>query len=257
MPTIHDALSLASQGWQVLPLRGKIPLTAHGVKDASNDPEHVAQWWAHAAPHNIGARVPGHLMVLDLDPRNGGTLDVLEAANGGPLPPTLTAYSGRGDGGQHLYFLHPGGKPSARLLPDGIDIKTDTGYCVVPPSLHPETGRPYRWGEHGTPARLPDRLRQLVLPPTPRPAPANFAPGGPQDRDRLTRRGLHLARHMSQATEGQRNERLHWAYCEAIRTGYPPEVFKAITDAARSVGLDDAEIARTHASARRSVGGVQ
>ena len=35
----------ASLRWPVLPLNGKIPLTAHGYKDGSVDPEQIRRWW--------------------------------------------------------------------------------------------------------------------------------------------------------------------------------------------------------------------
>jgi hypothetical protein len=162
MPSLADALELAARGWAVIPLDGKIPRTAHGVKDASTDPDQIRRWWG-SRDHNIGARVPASLMVLDVDPQNGGSFDALESAAGVALPPTLTVHSGRGTGGAHRYYLHPGGKLSSRRMTPGIDVKTDSGYCVVPPSLHPATGRPYRW-ELRDPVELPPAVVTLLRP---------------------------------------------------------------------------------------------
>jgi len=257
VPTIDDALALAAAGWQLLPLRGKIPATLHGVKDATADPAQIAQWWAGGARHNIGARVPGHLVVLDLDPRNGGTLDALAQANGGPLPDTLTVYSGRGDGGQHRYYRHPGGKLTQRNLPAGCDVKTNTGYCVLPPSLHPDTGRPYVWNEVLTPAPFPAGLLSLVRPPAP-PAqvPPPFRGARPGEYPgRLERRAGYLAEHVAAATEGQRNERLFWAVCTAHREGYPPDTFELLERAAVRAGLEESEARATVASAHRTMRG--
>lgn len=255
MATKDEALSLAAAGWQILPLRGKIPVTRHGVKDASSQLKHVAQWWAGQATHNVGARVPGHLVVLDLDPRNGGTLEVLETLNGGKLSPTLTVHSGRGDGGRHLYYRHPGGKLSARRLPDGIDVKTDTGYCVVPPSLHPETGQPYVWGEHPTPEPLPFELLTLLRVEPPRQA-QSFAVGSLEGLDLLRIRAQHLAIHMASAAEGNRNGRLFWATCQAIRDGHPRETFDLLAAAAIAAGLSADEAWETIKSAQRTERGV-
>lgn len=264
MPTIDEALVLARAGWRLLPLRGKIPVTKHGVNDATADPQQVAKWWANGARHNIGARVPGHLVVLDCDPRNGGTLDALEVANGAPLPETLTVHSGRGDGGRHLYYRHPGGRPTRRYLPAGIDVKTDTGYCVLPPSLHPDTQRPYTWGDVLTPAPLPPALLALVRPPAPQPAapmpPRRVSGGDPQTR--LLRRAQHLAAHVAAAGRGQRNDRLHWAACQAHRNASeagapcPPEVFELLAQAALHAGLTEHETRATLASAHRTMGGA-
>ncbi|MGJ0203372.1 bifunctional DNA primase/polymerase [Leucobacter sp. gxy201] len=258
MPTIDDALALAQQGWRILPLNGKIPRTAHGVKDATADPAHVARWWAGGASWNIGARVPGHLVVLDLDPRNGGTLALLEQANGGPLPDTLTALSGRGDGGRHLYFRHPGGRLTARGLPAGIDVKTETGYCVLPPSIHPETGHPYVWASMSPPAALPTPLLTLVRLPEPKPTPARFATARGEGGDaeaRLRRRAGHLAEHVAAAAEGQRNARLYWAACTAHREGYPPDTFDMLERAAVHAGLSEHEARGTVLSAHRMMRG--
>lgn len=255
MPTIDEALALARTGWRVLPLNGKIPRTAHGVKDATADPEQVAKWWAGGAQHNIGARVPGHLVVLDLDPRNGGTLAALEALNGGPLPDTLTAYSGRGDGGQHRYYRHPGGRLSQRLLPPGIDVKTETGYCVLPPSFHPATGKAYTWGSVTAAAALPPRLLELVRPPIPAAPPQRAAPpSGEAGAKLLAIRASRLADHVASAGEGQRNGLLFWATCQAHREGYPPDTFDLLEAAAVHAGLSVHEARATIESAHRTTG---
>lgn len=258
MPTIHDALLLARQGWRLLPLRGKIPVTRHGVKDASADPAQVAEWWANGANWNIGARVPGHLVVLDIDPRNGGSLEALAAANGGELSDTLAAWSGRGDGGQHRYYRHPGGRLTQRNLPPGTDVKTESGYCVLPPSIHPDTGHPYRWGDMLEPAPFPPGLLTLVRPSEPQRVAPSYAPTNSGDNaDRLARRAAHLVQHVAAAGEGQRNGRLYWAVCEAHRCGYPPATFEQLVHAAAHAGLSEHEAAATAASAHRTMGGAR
>src|SRR5262249_25763054 len=82
-------------------------------------------------------RVSG-LCVVDIDPRNGGTID-REL-----MTPTATVATG--GGGWHLYYHHPGTPVSAKL-PDrpGRDIKAGGGYVVAPPSIHPAPRQPYRW----------------------------------------------------------------------------------------------------------------
>ena len=155
------ALQLAGRGWAVLPLAGKAPRTRRGVHDATTDAVVVAAWWQRWPRANIGARVPAGLLVLDVDPRNGG-LATLEGWR--MLPPTITVWSGRGDGGRHLYFRHPGGPVTGRWLPPGVDLKTHSGYLVVPPSRHPVTGQPYTWGDVGIPATAPEWLVELLRP---------------------------------------------------------------------------------------------
>ncbi|MGI8394282.1 bifunctional DNA primase/polymerase [Leucobacter sp. W1038] len=253
MPTLEDALSYAAQGWRVLPLRGKIPLTRHGVKDASCDPAQVRQWWAHGAQHNLGAQVPGHLVVLDFDPRNGGTVEALEQLLRAPLPDTLTAHSGRGDGGQHRYYLHPGGQLSSRRLPPGIDVKTASGYCVIPPSLHPDTGKPYIWASRAAPGRLPAQLVEILHPPRPQVPAQVTLPARGNRAGSLAMKAGYLAEHVAAAGEGQRNARLFWAACQAHRDGHPSETFTLLEQAGARTGLTAEEIARTLASAHRTV----
>lgn len=196
LPTRDDALRLAAAGWPVIPLRGKIPMTAHGVKDATTDRQLIAAWWPAGARRNIGARVPRSLLVLDIDPQNGGSLAELADAAGGQLPRTLTVHSGRGTGGRHLYFLNPGGALTSTRLPAGIDVKTETGYLVMPPSLHPDTGQPYRW-EDAPAAPLPPALRKLLRPAEPRRPPARRRParrGTPASWARVRRIWRHSCR---------------------------------------------------------------
>ncbi len=140
---LQAALSYAARGWPVLPLRGKIPLTSHGVKDATVDEAAIRAWFARWPHANVGiacGEVSG-LLVVDVDARSGG----LETIAGYDLPPTLTVATG--GGGLHLYYQRPekpitGGK--GRFGP-GVDCQSDGRYVVAPPSLHPESGKPYAW----------------------------------------------------------------------------------------------------------------
>ena len=107
------------------------------------DSQRVRAWWGRWPSANIGAKVPDALIVFDVDPRNGGleSWDRLIADH--DVPDTLTVVSGRGDGGSHRYFLRPDGPISGARVPKGIDLKRN-GYMIMPPSLHPVTGLPYR-----------------------------------------------------------------------------------------------------------------
>ncbi|MBK9303851.1 MAG: bifunctional DNA primase/polymerase [bacterium] len=77
-----------------------------------------------------------NLVVLDIDPRNGGneTFDSLglTAKDLSSVPMVRT-----GGGGRHFYFRCPeGGMPKAARLGPGIDIKSDGGIVVAPNSSH-------------------------------------------------------------------------------------------------------------------------
>lgn len=182
------AIELAIAGWRVFPLRGKSPAASnphargsaerlsckgecgcdgHGVHDATADLARVAAWWSGKyRGANIGARVPANVFVLDIDPRNGGLDSIARlTASYGDLPSTLETASGRGDGGTHRYFRAPIGKLTNKHLGNGIDIKTSAGYVVVPPSIHPDSGKPYCWTKREPIADPPVWLVDLIRPP--------------------------------------------------------------------------------------------
>lgn len=224
------ALEYARLGWPALPLHsvvegrcscgkpscgspGKHPRTRHGMKDASVNDVQIESWWNGWPDANIGVKTgasPGTI-VLDIDPRNGGTGSLAELeAEYGELPPTVEAITG--GGGRHLVFQHPGGKCAGELAP-GIDVKGDGGYIVVTPSTH-VSGQRYRWRDgHGPqerqPVALPGWLRFLLCPewrPDELPRPAGNRPG-----DDFNRRGdvrdVLVAHGWRRCREGE-NE--HW-----------------------------------------------
>jgi len=122
---------------------GKHPigsLVEHGLKDASRDPGVIARWWT-AYPHaNIGLLTGITCTVLDIDlgKDGAGSLARLEAEHG-PLPVTPRVHSG--GGGVHLYFkVVPGLGNSISRIADGLDIRGEDGYIVVPPSNHTSGG---------------------------------------------------------------------------------------------------------------------
>lgn len=162
-----EALRCAQRGWHVFPVysvrdgvctcrkgtacednSGKHPRTVNGLNDATTARRTIAAWWSKWPDANIGVAtgaVSG-LFVLDVDPRNGGddSLDLLISQHG-PLPDTVEVLTG--GGGRHIYFAYDGVegiKNSSSKLDPGLDIKTDGGYVVAPPSMHISGGR-YEW----------------------------------------------------------------------------------------------------------------
>ncbi|MBF6065028.1 bifunctional DNA primase/polymerase [Nocardia terpenica] len=238
---IEHALAYARAGHAVLPLapRGKVPVTAHGKDDASTDPEVIRRWWQRNPRYNIGVRPPAGTVVLDIDPRNGGSIAEL-----GDLPETWTARTG--GGGWHLWFRCGGTTRGQVDGAAGIDIKTHSGYVVVPPSLHPGGGR-YRWANRAGIADLPEHLRERVR-------PALVLPyRRATQRRRGTGTGEGLARFVRQAGAGNRNNALFWAASRAYADQASPDVLEAIADAGEAAGLSQLEVERTMASARKQV----
>ena len=190
---LETTLAYAARGWPVLPLHsirdgrctcgkadctsaGKHPRTEHGLKDATTDEQTMHQWWAMWPDANVGilTGTESGLVVLDVDPRNGGDMALDELlAEHGPLPPTVECLTG--GGGRHLYFKHPGGnvKGAAGALGPGLDLKAGGGYVVGPPSLH-ASGRRYEWRASSGPADvemadLPAWMLSLLQADTTRP----------------------------------------------------------------------------------------
>src|SRR5688500_15608392 len=241
---ITAALELAAAGWQVFPCwwagpRGKSPITKHGHLEATTDPNQIRVWWDRWPYAMIGAPVPDSAIVIDIDPRNGGSLEALEAITGA-LPATLAAWSGRNDGGRHLYFRRPAGQLTSTRLPDGIDLKSN-GYCILPPSIHPATGQPYRWDHHEI-APPPHALRELLR-PAPRPVSLPRSNGG---------NGSGLVRTVEEAQEGSRNATLYWAACRAVEDGLIQQLEEELVAAAMSAGETETNARRTVASARKA-----
>lgn len=103
--------------------------------------EELKTWFGEGS-RNIGivcGTISG-VVVVDLD----GPAGISEANTRGLTSPVM-ATTGRPEGGQHLYFRHPGGtvRNNIKLFPQ-VDIKADGGYVVAPPSIH-SSGITYKW----------------------------------------------------------------------------------------------------------------
>ncbi len=187
--TKTEALRYADRGWSVLPLHsirdgsctcasgracqspGKHPHTQNGVTDATTDAPTVADWWDLWPDASVGiatGRASG-LLVLDVDPRHGGddTLHDLVGQNN-TLPDTVEVITG--SGGRHLFFAYPGsveiGNSVSRLGP-GLDVRSNGGYIVAPPSVH-ISGQQYEWEVEHRPddvplGSMPDWLQALAI----------------------------------------------------------------------------------------------
>jgi predicted P-loop ATPase len=175
------ALYYASRNWPVFPLHsiknekctcgafacgraGKHPRIENGLTGASTDPEVIRAWWRKWPQANIGLRTGNGLIVIDIDPRHGGTegLAAVEQANA-PLPPTLE--SATGGGGKHLLFsVTEELRNSAASLGNGVDVRGDGGYIVAPPSIH-ISGGTYQWASTDDVAALPQWVFEALRKP--------------------------------------------------------------------------------------------
>lgn len=126
---------------------GKHPigqLVRHGSKEASRYPPAVSRWYRRFPEANVGVVCgPSGLVVLDIDPRNGGTESLATLLDRhGPLPPTLTAATG--GGGRHYLFADPQRQAKSTSPMAGVDILARAKLFVVNPSRH-RSGGTYCW----------------------------------------------------------------------------------------------------------------
>ena len=210
-------------------------LTCHGFHAATCDPARLAAM-LHKVPGGVLAIRTGAasgLCVIDIDPRNGGQIDKELM--------TPTAAVASGGGGWHLYYRHPGGLtvPALKDRP-GVDVKGDGGYVVAPPSVHPGTGRPYRWTSGRAVSEMPPALRAAVARPEPAPAPP--VPGRPVPARRaggISSPEALLDAHLSAVKNAPEGKRRHTLY------GAARGVFRMV--AAGAISAADAEAALTAA----------
>jgi len=161
----ESALEYARHGWHVFPVkpRAKTPLVARGFLEATTNATTIAMWWTRWPDANIGlAPSVSGLVVLDIDGPEG---EVAATRLGLYAEPTLSAKTGRADGGRHLFFRRPDFAVSNASLAPRLDVRCDAGYVLIAPSVHP-SGQLYRWETKGIepnelPQRALDALRQV------------------------------------------------------------------------------------------------
>lgn len=157
---VYDLMAYwVEHGWSVFPLapRSKEPLAGSGgSKDATRNLDRVADWCRAVPEANIGG-VCDKWMVVDVDPRSGGSVPDW-------LPPTRVHMSGRGDGGCHLvYKLPPGANVKSGKLAPGVDVKTGPGsYVLLPGSIHPDTGWYYTAGRQPMAYAPPELVSRMA-----------------------------------------------------------------------------------------------
>jgi hypothetical protein len=185
-------------------------LTCHGFYAATMDLTRIDSM-LRAVPRGLLAIRTGAasgLLVVDIDPRNGGQLDLAL------MMPTATVATG--GGGWHLYYRHPG-IPAVGELPGhpGVDIKGEGGYVAAPPSVHPDTRRPYRWTGQRAVVEMPPALRAAVARPAMAdPPPLGHRRMGTRPAAGITSPAALLAAHLravEDAPEGRRRVTLYGA----------------------------------------------
>ncbi len=213
-----------ARGWAIFAVRGKVPLTPNGFKDASTDPQ---QWlvWLREFPSCGWAAPTGEVNgfdVLDADTPE----DVEELEERLPTGPRVRT----GGGGMHFYLRHePGARNWAKRLP-GCDFRGDGGYSVLAGSIH-QNGQLYTWVEGTADLPLPD-------------TPSWLAKLQEPTSSRVSSRVRYV--------RGERNDRLFRLACAVREKGRDVlEEVRRANEELCSPPLGDTEVQRIVASALR------
>jgi hypothetical protein len=174
------ALVFASYGFPVFPVsRAKVPIPrmdrdadgkeipgTGGFKKATCDPDQINEWWIDNPDALIGLPMGAKsgLWCLDIDTdedhKNGVASWRDLAATHDPIE---TREHRSATGGPHLIFPWDAAAPircSKGALPEGMEVKGEGGYIVVPPSMR--KGRAYTVYRDIDPQKAPDWLTELI-----------------------------------------------------------------------------------------------
>jgi len=142
---LHFAFEYLERGWPVVPATGKQPAVAWAnYQRKLPSTKRVRKWFARRDREYNLAIVTGRfagLVVLDCDSHE----DTVWWQSNFPQTPLVVTTGG---GGKHFYYRHSGAevRNRSRLFGRRIDLRADGGVVIAPPSIHPETGETYRWG---------------------------------------------------------------------------------------------------------------
>ena len=129
------ALRYGEADMRIFPVNARgAPLTPHGFKDASSDPEAIRAWRSERAHCDFGWAVPADIVAVDLDMKHGknGFRDFRGRAGCDPQDvPTPQATTP--SGGLHLFYKATKPYKNAVAIDGtGIDTRTEGGYVVLP-----------------------------------------------------------------------------------------------------------------------------
>jgi hypothetical protein len=153
-------LRYVKAGWQLIPLHryssrtekngkiqlnGKRPLDFNWTVRPYDSKSVIAQ--CTAKNRNIGVRLTEAQLVIDVDPRNGGTRSFRKLCRKLKLNPDQWPQVHTGAGGDHYYLTLPNDVRVVDTLPGfpGVEFKSKGRQVVAAGSIHPETHEHYEW----------------------------------------------------------------------------------------------------------------
>ncbi len=157
------ALQLHQYGYIPQPLNGKAPITKAWQSRWLDNPmteKDITNKVVNFSNKNIGILTGkgSNCIVVDIDSMKTYT-ELIE--NHGLFPETPTVKTNRG---LHLHFEYDETIPSCTPI-EKVDILSDKKQVVAPPSIHPESGVPYKWlisPKDTKKAKLPPWLVEII-----------------------------------------------------------------------------------------------
>lgn len=147
--------------------QGKHPKRRNWNHAATNDIKKLSSMFA-TNDSNLGIATgqKSKLVVIDVDPKNGGDDSYFEMIKKYGAIDEHTLVANTGGGGHHLYYHYDGnhiGNYHSTVFGRGIDVKGNNGYVIGAPSNH-ISGNEYYWRDgFYMPAELPTDLEQVLL----------------------------------------------------------------------------------------------
>lgn len=147
MTTLEQALEYLSWGWSIFPLKPRskepaVALAPYLSGELRLSPNDARQVWADGRDYGIGivCGLPSKLLVIDVDPRNGGDLAAVAESISGMVGRVRT-----GGGGVHWYLQDHSDVRKGKTAWPGVDRQANGSYVCAPPSIHPGTGQRWEW----------------------------------------------------------------------------------------------------------------
>jgi len=170
-----EALKTYTRAWTLIPLHrwdatrgrlvqlGKRPLDFSWTTKEYDSRSTIAR----CAKENInaGVRLKSDQLVIDVDPRNGGTEGFANLCLDLGIDPAALPLVITGSGGLHHYISKPGDVPILDTLESypGVEFKSKGRQVVAAGSIHPETKEHYRFSDsHPSLSDLPPCPRKLL-----------------------------------------------------------------------------------------------
>lgn len=176
---LQHALALAAHGFRLIPIPPgeKYPKGfTEWQKRATSDVELLTEWFEAHPDHGIGWAMGTQddgrrLMAVDVDDWDA----FADWGHGDTVPFLETVQSRTGRNGAHYVFELIGEMPpvSNGKLVEGVDIRGEGGFIVIPPTIHPN-GNAYRWDNYPTGDNFqlcPVSVLETLARPVPQPSP--------------------------------------------------------------------------------------